>query len=406
MFKQFLIVNLLLTLLTQHLSAQKTKITFAQAGTVYFIEQQNDTLIAGSDIGFLFSADTGNSWAAIENGLPNQAITSYSKDTASGYYLGTFGSGVYKSDNLNGPWIQQSNGLDQLKILSLHNNDSILYAGTYNGGLYQSINNGNNWSMTNLSTEYNKAYVRSINQKDSFLYVGIDYKAVLTYSYNANFWTNITAGLPLPVENIIYYQLPVIDNLLYACTSSGLFYRNVDSLRWKERGLKNYFVHSLCKTDTVLFAGSNRGLHYSKDNGSTWNYYSDTSITSSLNDIYFTDNVIIMGTSDGKILKHDYVGFNNTNDIPAFQDKQSLTVEIFPNPCSELLNICIKKTPKSQLFLEIYNSMGILVKNFEYNNILPNQQDFTISTNDLPAGFYTLKISTGNKTGAKTVVIE
>jgi len=63
-------------------------------------------------------------------------------------YAGSWGAGVYKSDDGGQSWTTINTGLDNLLIQSLAvnpGNPEIIYAGTYKSKLYKSINGGQSW---------------------------------------------------------------------------------------------------------------------------------------------------------------------------------------------------------------------------------------------------------------------
>jgi photosystem II stability/assembly factor-like uncharacterized protein len=72
--------------------------------------------------------------------------------TPSNLYLGTWGAGVYASDDKGASWTAMNEGLRNLMIQSLAidpNNNEIIYAGTYSGGIYRSTDGGRHWKTSN-----------------------------------------------------------------------------------------------------------------------------------------------------------------------------------------------------------------------------------------------------------------
>lgn len=66
-------------------------------------------------------------------------------------YVGTWGTGIYKSVDIGLTWQEINQGLNNLKIQSLGidpQNSQILYAGTYGGGVFKSINGGQSWIVS------------------------------------------------------------------------------------------------------------------------------------------------------------------------------------------------------------------------------------------------------------------
>lgn len=73
----------------------------------------------------------------------------FNPDTPSIVYAGTWGAGVFISQDGGEHWSQSSNGLGNLYINSMTidpQNPDILYAGTYQGGIYKSSDGGKTWS--------------------------------------------------------------------------------------------------------------------------------------------------------------------------------------------------------------------------------------------------------------------
>jgi len=74
------------------------------------------------------------------------------------------------------------------------------------------------------------------------------------------------------------------------------------------------------------------------------------------------------------------------------QETESLGFSLYPNPAEELLNLSIQSPVNENVFIEIINSIGEVVKT-ESKNILNGNSVITIQTNDLASGIYRIKLS-------------
>ena len=92
-------------------------------------------------------------------------------------YLGTWGSGIYKSLDAGQTWAPSRTGLGTLFIQSLAvdpHNSSVVYAGTYKDRLYKSLDGGNTWfPLTNGIQDPAVIYTIAIDPTNSNrIYIG------------------------------------------------------------------------------------------------------------------------------------------------------------------------------------------------------------------------------------------
>lgn len=117
------------------------------------------TIYAGTRGGGIFkTTDSGATWTAANNGLPNFFIKVIAIDpvTPSTLYAGTGSSGLFKSTDNGQSWQKVGNGLtdnlgNSLTISSIAIDPitpSTLYAAT-NWNIYKSTNSGANWTAIN-----------------------------------------------------------------------------------------------------------------------------------------------------------------------------------------------------------------------------------------------------------------
>ena len=88
------------------------------------------------------SEDAGATWTNIGSGLPSgtKYCATWEDTGKNGIYVGGFGFVAYTNDDLNGQWINFSNGLPVVRVYELEINypSNTLFAGTYGRGLWES----------------------------------------------------------------------------------------------------------------------------------------------------------------------------------------------------------------------------------------------------------------------------
>lgn len=220
-------------------------------GRAIAVSCQDPSLIfLGTEIGLLRSSTRGNSWdlAEIDRevsttvNVQTVALDPVNSQTA---YLGSWGHGIFKTNNGGDNWEPINEGLTCLLIHTLMIDpyqSETLYAGTATGGVFKSTNGGNSW-------------------------------------------ISASEGLPLPSRS---YELAADHkepNTLYASLARveedewiGLgVYRSTDSgVRWypSSSGLPTRMlaapIVSVSKPSGGLYTGGANGVYTSVDSGQSW----------------------------------------------------------------------------------------------------------------------------------------
>ena len=89
----------------------------------------------------------------------------------------------------------------------------------------------------------------------------------------------------------------------------------------------------------------------------------------------------------------------NTNCTIDVNDAELASLQIYPNPCNEFVNVQIPASDK-QSSIQIFDAIGNLVKAINSNTSLTR-----IETGDLSNGMYLVKINSGEKTTIKNFVV-
>ncbi len=176
-----------------------------------------NTIFIGSVSGGLWrSTNGGSSWTAINDFLPNLAITSIVIDpqntnlmyasTGEGFYSydGLPGAGIFKSTNGGISWTQlASTNIDNFKYVNriAHHPDStgVLYAVTRNAHVYKTTDGGINW-VDKLTTNSAAMDVRINPTNVARIVVGCG-NDVYTSANWGNTWTNQTTGAANKLPN-------------------------------------------------------------------------------------------------------------------------------------------------------------------------------------------------------------
>lgn len=124
-----------------------------QSISVFDIEvDYNDSqkLYIATENGFYYSIDGGDSWKLSNSGIKEPWLLSVEVDPVNPkiIYVGSSGSGVFKTENGGESWKAVNKGLTNLDILMLRinpKNSNVLYAATYGGGVFKTIDGGSNW---------------------------------------------------------------------------------------------------------------------------------------------------------------------------------------------------------------------------------------------------------------------
>ncbi|MCW3077895.1 MAG: hypothetical protein JWO32_2504 [Bacteroidetes bacterium] len=107
-------------------------------------------------------------------------------------------------------------------------------------------------------------------------------------------------------------------------------------------------------------------------------------------------------------------GFTNTSSatielnsaiITGLTDKNfDATFQIFPNPAKDAFNVRLTNTENSNGTIEVFNSIGQLVKVINLGNSPVIQH--SVSLTDLNSGIYIVKTTLGNKVSSRKLIVE
>jgi len=232
-------------------------------------------LFALTDTAGLYRYDlgSGTGWTAVGSGLP----AAFGYEPAFGPFHPFFGQAVSEEEILLGinsekfaPNAVTATSKPLLDLVFEPSNPNTMYLGTSGSGVYKSTNGGNNWSPFGLAglTVWGLAVDPIVPTR---IYAATSAIGVVKECTNCNGnWVNTNLpGSPSIYGVSISAAAP---DSLYAATSNGVFKR-VSAGDWNQSGLGGMTVTAVAAHPTIgnlVYAGTTSGVYVSYDGGGIW----------------------------------------------------------------------------------------------------------------------------------------
>jgi len=167
-----------------------------------------DVLLVTNDYTFVFT-DNRKIYRTTDEGVSWQQITQLnaaSKFTSAVYsgndiYLGTAGTGIYKSEDGGNNWAQINSGLGNLNVRILKVFQNRIFAGTQSG-IFYSENSGNIWNS--IPVNFSSNYITSLEISGNNIFAGTYGAGIYKSSNSGLTWTSINENLYILYINTIY----------------------------------------------------------------------------------------------------------------------------------------------------------------------------------------------------------
>ncbi len=230
---------------------------------------------AGSfGMGIFRSEDRGGSWTAVNVGLTDPFVLCLTTAKDGAIYAGTFRGGVFRSRDAGKSWQPVNNGLKRLEIKALMVDPKGLFAGTGDGVYLLNVAE-DQWKV--LTTGLDEVLVHALARThDGTLYAGTSGKGVHSYKERSGGWTRLRQGLRDHeglVENFIRVLAVDKEQGVYAGTFDGGVFRSSDGGKtWLpiSRALPNDSIRGLISNDRGVYVATGRGIFKSVDKGRQW----------------------------------------------------------------------------------------------------------------------------------------
>ncbi len=278
---------------------------------------RGDLVVAGSfGMGMFRSENRGGKWEAASAGLTDKFVLCLATGGDGTVYAGTLRGGVFRSKDQGRSWQVINNGLTRMQVKALMVAGSEVYAGT-GGGVYRMTAGEDKWKE--VTTGLEEILVHSLAMgPDKILFAGTSGKGIMRYNpkdpHGAG-WSRLTDGLMDHEglrENFIRVLALRKQEALYAGTFDGGVFRSADGGRtWRpiSRALPNDSIRGIVADEHGLFVATGRGVYKSLNEGKQW-----MPINRGLNEMATQvlaaspDGVLYVGTSSGIFRSDDHGG--------------------------------------------------------------------------------------------------
>ncbi len=232
---------------------------------------------------------------------------------AENLFVGTWGSGVFRSTNNGINWTAVNTGLRSTSVRALAisaDSSKNLFAGTWGGGVFRSTNNGTDWTAVNTGLTNTDVKALAISPDSSgTLFAGTLGGGVFRSTDNGTTWTAVNTGLTVSyISTLAVSPSAAGGTNLFAGTWGGVFHSTNNGITWTavNTGLTNTDIQALAISPDSrgdLFAGTyGAGVFRSTDNGTHWTAV-NIGLTNSL-----VSSLAVFPNSSGNLLAGTYGG--------------------------------------------------------------------------------------------------
>jgi photosystem II stability/assembly factor-like uncharacterized protein len=234
----------------------------------------NDLVYAGSfGLGLFRSEDRGATWTKSGQGVTDPFILTLTTGKDGAIYAGTFRGGVFRSRDRGKSWQAINNGLKRLEIKALLAVGDVVYAGT-SDGVYR-LSAADRWSVVTSGLDDILVHALALSS-DGTLFAGTSGKGILKFKAQSTGWVRQQHGLKDHegmTENFIRVLTIDPEGGIYAGTFDGGVFRSADGgVTWRpiSRVLPNDSIRGILFNSRGLFVATGHGIFKTTDKGNQW----------------------------------------------------------------------------------------------------------------------------------------
>jgi len=274
---------------------------------------EKQTIYAGSfGKGIFKSEDGGGTWRAVNEGMTDPFVYVVVVGPGKTVYAGTVRGGVFRTQNGGTSWTAVNAGLDRLETPVLTFHQGVLYAGT-GSGVYWSKNGGEQWTADNRGLSNFLVRALAVDAQGT-MYAGTTGMGLYRKPAGASRWVRMTPSRlshprgQIPANFVRALVVGQSGDLYAGTADNGVYVSRDQGKSWRTIGgpLAHASVRGMAIGGSSWFVGTGVGMYRSGDQGKTWtpanNGLTERAIQS------FTvgkDGTVFAGTSGGVFKTED-----------------------------------------------------------------------------------------------------
>lgn len=374
-----LVVSVFLLILSlSSVSAQWTRCSrFKDPTSLNDLLAINGNIFAATANGIYISSNNGNTWN--ESSLMIYDVSSLATN---GKYIfavrknaGKEFNGIYISSNDGETW-EKTSFPDSLSVESIAANNKVVCVST-GKRIFHSTDNGKNWETIVLNQ-----FTRCLVTSEENIYAGGSSGLFAASTNNGKDWSQYDIGLSNNTVNTI---ATIGQNILCA-TDRRVFITNNTILDWTVIEFDGV-IRTFHFDKDKIFAGTDQGVIYSKDNGTTWINLGLSN--ERVHSLIIHDNILFAGAVEQGLWKLDLNSLTSV-DEEQHNTQQFFTLDISPNPSDGKVHFS-HNTDSAPISLEIFSMQGEKV--FAHTM---QQTSLSLDLDAIPAGMYYVIAKNGN----------
>lgn len=410
-------------LISNSLFCQWTSSSVTGASGVQKIVAKGGNLFActytiGNAAGVVKSTDNGQTWIAVNNGLPNLEINCLvvlgnAIYAGADYASSSQPGGVYKSVDDGASWVNTSTGLvtNDRKVVALVTDGTSLFLSCLAEKVYKSDDGGQTWYSFHQGLT---SFASASSAEGLFVFNGNIYLAEgatlggrvwrRSVSGGAN-WVSVNTGGTGSDNEVRSFAS--LNNALYCSSNSGIYKTTNNGTNWSR--VYSDPSRTILASGNYLFASysnsSSSGFIKSSDAGNTWiqkneGFSGNPTIISML----VNNGYVLLGAIGNKIYRRPFDQVPVENITTAIPRIYSLS-QNFPNPFNPETNIKFV-IPKSEFVtIKVYDIVGKEVKELVNQNMTAGEYKVGFDGTGVESGVYFYKINAGEFTQTRKMIL-
>jgi choice-of-anchor A domain-containing protein/uncharacterized repeat protein (TIGR01451 family) len=324
---------------------------------VWSVVNAGNNLVMATEKGVYVSTDNGSNW--INSDLMNKEIRTIIR-SGNTLYAGTWGFGVYSSNDNGLTWNVANGGLTSPNIHTLtKSSNGTLFAGSFDGGLFRSLDGGANWVKLNVG--YDLIWSVGVTS-DNIVFAGTYGNGLFRSTDNGNNW--IRMNIELNAQFIYSIKVDANDKIYISTWAGGLFTSKDKGLTFTSGGMNGYEVSALLSntSGSRFFVGTGKGSIYT------------TSSTTSTEDV--------------------------TNIPSEFSLSQN-----YPNPFNPATKIEFAVAKSEHVSIVVYNMLGQEIRTLINQELSPGRYNVSFDGSGLASGMYIYQFKSASASFVKKMMM-